>query len=56
MVNRAIVESFAELHEWMPWAATLPTAIESERFVRDAAVRYLRREDLPLFMRLRDTR
>ena len=54
MLNRAIVESFAELHEWMPWAATQPTVIESERFVRDAAGRYLRREDLPLFMRLRD--
>ncbi len=55
MVNRAIVESFAELHEWMPWAATQPSVIESERFVRDAAGRYLRRDDLPLFMRLRDT-
>jgi RimJ/RimL family protein N-acetyltransferase len=54
-VNRAIVESFAELHQWMPWAATLPTAIESERFAREAAIRYQRREDLPLFMRLRDT-
>ncbi len=54
-VNRAIVESFAELHQWMPWAATLPTAIESERFAREAAIRYQRREELPLFMRLRDT-
>ncbi len=54
-VNRAIVESFAELHQWMPWAAALPSAIESERFAREAAIRYQRREALPLFMRLRDT-
>ncbi len=55
MVNRAIAESFVELHEWMDWAATMPSIIESERFVRDAAARYLRRDDLPMFMRKRDT-
>lgn len=55
MVNRAIAESFAELNQWMDWAATMPTIIESERFVRDAAARYLRRDDLPMFMRERDT-
>ena len=55
MVNRAIAESFAELHQWMDWAAAMPTIIESERFVRDSAARYLRREDLPMFMRKRDT-
>ena len=55
MLNRAIAESFAELNEWMPWAATMPTVIESERYVRDSAARYLRREDLPLFMRNRET-
>jgi RimJ/RimL family protein N-acetyltransferase len=54
-VNRAIAESFPELHEWMDWAATMPSVIESERFVRDAAARFLRREDLPLFMWTRDT-
>ena len=55
MVNRAIAESFVELHRWMDWAATMPSIIESERFVRDAAARYLRRDDLPMFMRKRDT-
>lgn len=52
-LNRAIGESFAELHEWMPWAAEMPTVAESEHFVRDAAARYLRREELPMFMRKR---
>jgi RimJ/RimL family protein N-acetyltransferase len=30
-INRAIVESFAELHQWVPWARTLPTIDDSER-------------------------
>jgi RimJ/RimL family protein N-acetyltransferase len=55
MVNRAIAESFAELNRWMDWAATMPSVIESERFVRESAARYLRRDDLPLFIRKRDT-
>jgi RimJ/RimL family protein N-acetyltransferase len=55
MLNRAIAESFAELHQWMDWATTLPSVDDSERFVRDAAARYLKREDLPLLLRRRDT-
>ncbi len=55
LLNRAIVESFAELRVWMDWAVTMPSVVESERFVRDSAARYLRRDDLPLFMRRRDT-
>jgi len=54
-VNRAIAESFPELNRWMDWASTMPTLIESERFVRDSAARFLRREDLPLFLRKRDS-
>ena len=27
MVNRAIAESFVELHRWMDWAATMPSII-----------------------------
>jgi len=55
-LNRAIAESFAELHAWMPWAAEMPTVVESEHFVREAAARYLRREELPMFMRKRGGR
>jgi RimJ/RimL family protein N-acetyltransferase len=55
MLNRAIAESFVELNRWMDWAATMPTIIESERFVRDSAARFMRREDLPLFLRRRDS-
>lgn len=55
MLNRAIAESFPELNQWMDWAATMPTIVESERFARDSAARFLRRDDLPLFIRKRDT-
>ena len=55
MLNRAIAESFPELNRWMDWASTMPTIIDSERFVRDSAARFLRREDLPLFLRKRET-
>ncbi|HET6471441.1 MAG TPA: GNAT family N-acetyltransferase [Pseudomonadales bacterium] len=54
-LNRAIAESFPELHEWMDWAIAMPSPIDSERFVRDAAARFQRRDDLPLFMWTRDT-
>jgi RimJ/RimL family protein N-acetyltransferase len=53
-VNRAIAESFPELHQWMDWAAVMPSVVDSERFVRDSAARFQRREDLPLFMWTRD--
>lgn len=49
-VNRAVAESFSELNEWMPWAKTLPSVAESEQFVRDAHVKFLRRDELPLLM------
>jgi len=49
-INRAVVESFAELHPWMPWARTLPSITESEEFARDAQVKFLQREELPLLL------
>jgi len=30
-INAAIVDSFAELHTWMPWAATLPSVADTEK-------------------------
>ncbi len=57
LVNAAISESFAELTRWMPWAATLPTATQSELWARRAAVDYASRTDLPmlLFSRVDDS-
>src|SRR5262245_8338576 len=49
-INRAIVESFAELKEWMPWAQTLPSVDDSEQFARESHAKFVRREDLPMIM------
>jgi RimJ/RimL family protein N-acetyltransferase len=54
-INRAIVESFAELKEWLPWAQTLPSVDDSEQFARESHAKYVRREDLPMiFLRAAD--
>lgn len=36
-INEAIVETFEQLHLWMPWARERPTLEESEIYVREAA-------------------
>ncbi len=48
--NEAIIESFAELHAWMPWAKNPPTLIETEEFARQAAGKWILREDLTLWI------
>jgi RimJ/RimL family protein N-acetyltransferase len=47
LVNAAVAESFEELHQWMPWAKTLPTVAETEAHSRQAFARFRLREDLP---------
>ncbi|MFO7322199.1 MAG: GNAT family N-acetyltransferase [Chloroflexota bacterium] len=49
-INEAIRESHEALHEWMPWARTLPSVEESEAFVRQAAAKFALREDLPMLL------
>src|SRR4051812_7188759 len=50
-MNRAIVESFADLTQWMPWAEKMPSVAESETFSRQSHAKWLLREDvtLPIF-------
>lgn len=55
MVNAATLDSLAELRPWMPWAQQTPTVDDSERYVREAHVRFLKREDLPLLLLLKGT-
>lgn len=45
-LNAAVIESFAELKPWMPWAQTLPTLEESEITIRKSLARFTAREDL----------
>lgn len=55
IVNAAILDSLTELRPWMPWAQQTPTVDDNERYVREAHVRFLKREDLPLLLLLKGT-
>lgn len=39
-LHAAVVESFDELHRWLPWAGELPPPSQLESFVRDALVAF----------------
>jgi RimJ/RimL family protein N-acetyltransferase len=54
--NAAAVETFDDLHLWMPWARECPSVEETETFVRQAYAKWIIREDFPLFLFLRGTR
>lgn len=50
MLNAAVCQSIEALRPWMPWAQQVPTLQESELECRRMAAKFLRREDLPLFI------
>jgi RimJ/RimL family protein N-acetyltransferase len=55
-LNQAVRESWAELQEWMPWAAGEPPAeADSEARLREARARFLTRQDLWLLLFLKGT-
>jgi len=54
-INEAVLESFAELHRWMPWAHERPTLGDSELFARRGAVDFLSRRELPMLLFERHT-
>lgn len=54
-VRTAVLESQAELKEWMPWAVTVSDEAESEARVRKGQTRFLAREDLWLMLLLKGT-
>ena len=49
-LNAAIIESFTELRQWMPWAREVPTPEESEARSRQAQANFLARSDLSVRM------
>lgn len=55
MVNAAVLDSLAELRPWMVWAQQTPTIEDNERYSREAHIRFLKREDLPLLLLLKGT-
>ena len=52
-INAAIVESFASLKAWMPWAQTLPTLADTETFCREALADFSQRKSFGLELRLK---
>lgn len=55
-INRAILESFEALHQWIPWARKKPTAEESEISARQAYARWILREEFRFCIRDKNTR
>lgn len=49
-VNEAIADSFDELHEWMDWAAEMPSLEDSHAQQRKAREAFLARDDLPMVL------
>ncbi len=49
-LNAAVVESLEALRPWMPWAQSAPSLDDSESYVREAAAKFILREDLPLLL------
>ena len=45
-LNQAILDSFEDLHEWMPWATVRPTLEDSEKHVRKWHAKWILREDI----------
>ncbi len=55
MINAAILETWDELHRWMPWARERPSVEQSEEFARHMAAEFLTRAALPLVILRKDT-
>ena len=50
IVNAAILDSFAELHEWMDWAHQMPSVAESETFAREGWASAEASEEFPILI------
>lgn len=55
VVNEAILETIEDLRIWMPWALNTPTVEDSELVARNGYVKWLKREDLLMFLFLKET-
>ena len=54
-INDAKAESFAALNKWMAWAKTMSTIDEDEAVAREAAAKFIMRDDLMMLIFERDT-
>jgi RimJ/RimL family protein N-acetyltransferase len=54
-VREAVLESKEELRLWMPWAMEIPGEMDYEKRVREGQLRFLSREDLWMFIFLKES-
>lgn len=50
VLNAAVRESWDDLSRWLPWAKQIPTVEQSEALMRDAAAKWLRRDEFWLLL------
>jgi ribosomal-protein-serine acetyltransferase len=55
VINEAIVESAAELAQYMPWARPTPNVAHTETWVRNAAAKFLTRDAFHFLIFLKST-
>jgi RimJ/RimL family protein N-acetyltransferase len=55
IIQDAIVETFEDLHPWMPWASTLQSLDETREFLRAAERRFFDGEDFGVSVFLKET-
>ena len=54
LVNEAVLESAADLAAWMPWAVPTPKVEDTEKWCREAAAKWLKREEIHFSLYLLD--
>ena len=47
-LNAAVLETFDDLHPWMPWARERPSVEQSEEYSRRSYAQFITREDITL--------
>ena len=55
MINEAIMESAAELAQWMPWAHPTPDVENTEKWVRNALAKFIARQEFHFLIFLKST-
>jgi ribosomal-protein-serine acetyltransferase len=45
-IHEAVVESYAQLKPWMPWAREVPAVEQSEKFCRESRIKWHARETI----------
>ncbi len=54
-LRTAVLESQESLKQWLPWAVNIPNETDYEVLIRKGHTRFLNREDLWMFILLKDT-